>query len=400
MRWYRWLVILLFLALLVAALIYGFAPRPVLVETVTVERAPLSVTVEAEGVTRVRERYLISAPVAGTARRIRLDVGDPVVERQPVAWLEPLRSAVLDPRSRAQAEARVAAAGAELRVAEENASAARAAADFARAELARLRRLRADGVVSHDQLDQAESEALQTEAIWRSAVSTVEVARYGVEAARSALGYSAAEEDGGVPELVTLRTPVAGQVLRVHQQSEFVVQPGTPLLEIGDPADLEVAVDVLSADAVRIAPGDRVWLRRWGGDQDLEGRVRRIEPVGFTKVSALGVEEQRVLVIVDFVSPPEQWQRLGDGYRVEADFVLWEADDVLQVPTGALLRHADGWAVYRVEDGTAYLQPVAIGQRSGLSAEVRDGLEAGMTVIVHPSEAVADGVAVVARAES
>ena len=399
MKWQRWLVIALFLSLLLGAIVYGFMPRPVRVDTATAERDPFTVTVEAEGRTRVKERYVISAPVAGVARRIDLNVGDYVGKDQVVAWLEPLHSAVLDPRSRAQAEARLAAAQASLRVAEENASAARAAAEFARADLARLRRLTPDGVVSQERLDQAQTESRRADAALRAAESAVEVARYELQAARSALEYSAARENAAdrPPELVTLKAPVAGRVLRVHQRSAFVVEPGRPLLEIGDPRDLEIEVDVLSSDAVRIPLAGRVLLYRWGGPEPLEGRVRVVEPVGFTKVSALGVEEQRVLVIVDIASPRDEWRSLGDGYRVEAAFVLWEDDDVLQVPSSALLRRESGWAVFVVEQGRARLRPVEVGRRSGLQAQIVARLKAGETVVVHPGDDLADGVAVQPR---
>lgn len=398
MKWYRWLVIIGFLIALAAALVYGFMPRPVPVDGAAVSRAPLTVTIDAEGKTRVKEPYVISAPVAGTVRRIDLDVGDQVHKGQIVAWVEPRRSAVLDPRSRAQAQARLEAAQASLQMAQDNVKAAAAAADYARSDLTRLQRLRVQGVVSQGALEQAEAEARRTEASQRAAESAVKVARYEMEAARSALQYSAAQTSDKVepPELVTLKAPVDGRVLKVYQRSAFPVDPGTPLMDIGNPNQLEVAVDVLSADAVRIKPGDKVLLHRWGGT-DLEGRVRVIEPVGFTKVSALGVEEQRVLVIVDFVSPHHEWRRLGDAYRVEASFILWHGDHVLQVPTAALLRNDDRWAVYRIENGRARLRRVKLGERSDLAAQVLDGLQAGDRVIVHPADSIRDGTRVAPR---
>lgn len=399
MKWHRWLVIVGFILLIIGALIYGYLPQAVGVDTALAVREPLSVIIEAEGRTRVREPYRISAPVAGVNRRIRLNVGDPVTRGQTVVWLEPLRSEVLDPRRRAEAEARLSAAEASLRVAEDNTEAAAVSAEFAQAHLRRTLQLREDGLVSQEALDQALAEARRTSANLRSARSSVEVARYQREAARSALDYSAAVASGeATGDYLMLEAPIDGRVLRIHQRSEDVVEPGRALLEIGDPQQLEVAVDVLSSDAVRIEPGHRVLLERWGGPETLEGRVRVVEPVGFTKVSALGVEEQRVLVIVDLVSPPEQWQRLGDGYRVEAGFVVWEEDAVLQVPTSALLRRDAGWAVYLVEDGYARLRPVEVGQRSGLRVRIIAGLAEGERVIIYPSDAVADGVAVAVRA--
>lgn len=396
MKTRRWLTIAGFVLSLGLAVVYGFLPRPLLVDTAVVGRAPLQVSIEAEGVTRVKERYVISAPVAGVARRIDLDVGDRVSAGQVLAWLAPLHSAVLDPRSRALAQARLAAAEAGLRVAQANRQAAAAAADYAAAELERLRRLRRRGVVSAEALDQADSAALRSAAEHSAAESAVEVARYELEAARSALRYSAARAAAASEpvEQVTLTAPVDGRVLKIHQRSEYVVEPGRPLLEVGDPAQLEVAIDLLSADAVRVSQGDPVWFRRWGGEGALAGRVRVVEPAGFTEVSALGVEEQRVWVIADFSAEGDRWRRLGDGYRVDAEVVLWQGDDVLQVPTSALVRHGDGWAVFRVDGGRARLTPVRLGRRSGLAAEVVSGLEAGDTLVDYPDDAVADGVRV------
>lgn len=399
MRWQRWLALILLLSLVILAVIYGFMPQPVLVETAVAERKQLQVTLEAEGKTRVKDRYVISAPVAGIARRIQLDVGDPVSQGQILAWLEPLRSQVLDPRSRAEAQARLAAAEAQLRMAQEDAQAATAAAEYARADLARLRRLRSAGVVSQESLDQAATETRRADARERSAQSAVEVARFGLEAARSALRFSAASTpaENEPIEQVTLKSPINGQVLAVQQRSEFVVEPGRVLLEIGDPRQLEIEIEVLSADAVRIAPGGKVLFERWGGSDLLQGVVRTIEPVAYTKISALGVEEQRVRVIADFVSPREQWERLGDAYRVEATFILWQGEDILQIPTAALLRHNGGWAVYTVEDDSARLRPVELGQRAGLIVQITEGLSVGSRVITHPGDAISDGTPVQIR---
>jgi HlyD family secretion protein len=382
---------------LLAALAWGFRPRPVLVEVAVVERGPLRIMVEEEGQTRVKDRYVISAPVAGYLQRIELDVGDNVSQGQTLALLEPLRPEVLDPRSQARAEAQVAAAEAALRGAEESVTAARAEARYARAEYTRKQKLRADALISQDALEQAENHNRQASAVLRSAEFAVDVARFELEAARTSLSYSLTENgETGLPA-VKLRAPVDSRVLRIDHESEGVVSTAQDLLEIGDPAALEVAVDVLSADAVRIQPESRVIFRRWGGDQTLEGVVRTIEPVGFTKISALGVEEQRVWVIADLTSPRDMWLTLGDGYRVEANFILWEAGDVLQLPANALFRHADGWAVFSMEDGHARRREVEIGQRNGLVAEVLAGIEAGARVILHPDDRIEDGVRVEAQ---
>jgi len=378
----------------VAALLWGFWPAPLLVDAAVVKAAPLRVTVEEEGQTRVKDRFVLSAPVAGFLQRIQLDVGDGVEQGQVLAILEPLRPEVLDPRSRARAEAQVAAAEAALHAAEQQAAAAAAEAKYARAELQRKRKLQADALVSAGELDAAETRARQAGAEQRSADFAVEVARFELEAAQTALQYSITGNGETARETVKLRAPVSSRVLQLHRESEGVVATGEPLLEIGDPQALEVAVDVLSADAVRIRPGTPVEFHRWGGDLPLEGVVRRIEPTGFTKVSALGVEEQRVWVIADLTTPQEQWQQLGDGYRVEAHFILWEAQDVLQVPASALFRHADGWAVFAVVSGRARLTAVGTGRNNGLVTQILSGLGEGDTVIVHPDDRIGDGVRV------
>ena len=382
---------------LVAALAWGFWPRPVLVETGTVSRGPLVVTVEEEGRTRVRDRFELSVPVPGHVRRLSLLAGDTVAEGQAVAELEPLRSTVLDPRSRAEAEARVALAESALHAAEHKAAAATAEAGRARGEHERRKRLCETGCISKEELENAAMLARRTEAEQRSAEFGIQVARFELEAARTALGYSAAQGAAAPAERVTLRSPVAGRVLKVLRRSEGPVQAGEILLEVGDPHALEVEVDVLSSEAVRIPPGGRVRLDRWGGDGLLDAVVRTVEPSGFTKVSALGVKEQRVWVIADLTSPPDQWARLGDGYRVEAAFVIWEDSDVLQVPVSALFRRNEGWAAFVVRDGAARLQPVRLGHRNAHAAEVLEGVSAGDTVVLHPSNAVREGIRVRAR---
>jgi len=394
MAWRRRIGTVLIVLAVLGGLAWGFWPRPLVVEAFAAERAPMTVTVEEEGRTRVRDRFVVSAPVAGYLRRITLDVGDPVEQGAVVASLEPLRPQVLDPRSRAEAEARVAAAEASLEAAREQVAAARAQAEFSRAEYERRAALLAAERISQEEVDLARTRWVQAQANLRSAQFAVDVAAFGLQAARTALEYSAAQENASPPELVTLRAPVAGRVLALHRESEGVVEAGEPLLELGDPAALEVVVEVLSPDAVRIEPDTAVVLERWGGGSLLQGRVRLVEPVGFTEISALGVEEQRVPVIVDLTSPREEWQRLGDGYRVEARFILWAEEDVLQIPTSALFRTGEGWAVFLLGDGRAQLRPVEVGRRTGLRAQILSGLEPGDLVIVHPDDRIADGVRV------
>ena len=396
-KWRRRLGLLGFCALVVLAIVWGFMPQPAPVETAAVVRGPLQVTVEEEGRTRVVDHFVISAPVAGFLRRVELDVGDSVKRGRQLLTLDPLRSTVLDPRARAEAQARVVTTQAALKGAQENVVAAAADARYWESQLARVRELHEAGTVSDEELNQAEAEARRTGANLRSAEFSVEVARSELEAARTALRHSAAQKTEQPAETVAVHAPISGSVLKVLRESEGVVSRGEPLLEIGNPRLLEVEVELLSADAVRAGPGTRVILERWGGEQPLEARVRVVEPFGFTKISALGVEEQRVLVIADIVSPPEEWERLGDGYRVETKFILWEEDEVLQVPSSALFRRGDQWAVFVVDGEFAQLRTVEIGRRSGLTAQILSGVEAGELVITHPDESVEAGVRVSRR---
>jgi HlyD family secretion protein len=388
---WRQRILLAGLLLLAAlAIVWAFLPRPVPVETATVSKGPLRVTVEEEGKTRLRDRFVVSAPVAGYARRVGLEVGDPVAKGQALATLEPLRVEALDPRARAIAEARVATSEAGLRAAEERVREAAAVEEYAAARLDRTRKLAEAGLTPRDTLEQVESETKRARAEKGAAVEAADAARHELEAANAAL-TRAGEPGGKDREKVVVRSPVAGRVLAVRHESEGVVPAGTPMLEVGDPGRLEVEVDVLSADAVRIHPGTPVRFERWGGEVPLDGKVRVVEPVGFTKISALGVEEQRVLVIVDFTSPRERWRKIGDGYRLEASFILWEEKDVLQVPAGAVFRSGDRFAVYAVEKGRAKVRPMEIGKRNGLAAQVLSGLAEGETVVLHPGDTVADG---------
>lgn len=399
MQRHRWIKLLLLVAVVALIIAYGLRPRPVLVDTEDVVRGRMRETVQEEGKTRVINRFVISAPIAGYLRRIELDAGDAVIQGDSIIQIEPLRSSVLDPRSRAEAEARVSAAKAALRRAEAVAQAAKADTDLARTELARIQRLFEEGFASQEQVDQAETEAARTGANRRSAQFGIKVARFDLESARTALKYSAADQTSHLSEVVTLRAPVAGSVLKIRRESEGVVNQGEPLIEIGDRRALEVEVDVLSVDAVRIKPGMPVVIDRWGGEAPLAGSVKTVEPGGFTKISALGVEEQRVWVIVDMTSPADTWARLGDGYRVDAGFILWEGDDVVQVPTSALFRYGSGWALFVVEERRARLQEVSVGHRSGFTAEILSGVSVDEIVIVHPNDEIDDGVRVRLRSQ-
>ncbi|HEY9050513.1 MAG TPA: efflux RND transporter periplasmic adaptor subunit [Gammaproteobacteria bacterium] len=379
------------IAVIIALLLtWGFWPQPVMVEVSSVTRAPLTVTIEEEGRTRVIDRYVIAAPVNGVTCRVQFNVGDEVEQGQILLGITPLESQVLDARSRAQAVAKVDAAKSALRAAEERARAAAATAQLASTELKRLKPLMEQAVISRDAYDKAVAADNTASADKRSADFLVDVTRYELDAAKSVLEYGSSNTQQAT-ERVEVRAPITGKILKVTHECAGPVRTGDPLMEVGDPSALEIEVDVLSADAVKIKPGMKVLFDRWGGEQPLEGRVRIVEPVGFTKVSALGVEEQRVLIISDFTSPAEEWQRLGDGYRVEARFILWHEDDVLQVPASSLFRYNNGWAVFVVENKQAVRREVKLGQRNGLIAQIIEGVNEGDRVINHPGDDVEDG---------
>jgi len=394
MHWRRNIGIATAAIVIMVLIIYGFKPAPVWVDVATVQRGPLSVTIEEEGKTRVIDRYVVSSPVAAYARRIDLKVGDSITQGQSLMQLEPLPSAVLDSRSRAAAKARIEAAKSTFEASREQAAAAQAEAELAQLEYDRIVNLCKVQCASKGEEDQALTKLRSSQALEQSAQFAVDVAHHQLEAAQTALAY--AGTTNGEHQL-TIASPINGSVLKVLRESEGVVGAGEALIEVGDPTQLEVEIDVLSSDAVKIAAGTKVLFERWGGNEALQGRVRTIEPVGFTKVSALGVEEQRVLVIADLSSPTEQWQRLGDGYRVEASFILWQQEDVLTIPASSLFRFKDGWAVFVVEGDTAKRVAVELGQRNGLTAQVLSGLNQGQQVVTHPSEAVDDGVEVQVR---
>lgn len=391
-------LILAGIALLVfIALIYGFWPEAMDVETAVVERGTLQVTVEEEGETQVAETYVISSPVAAYARRIELEPGDLVERGEPVVLLEPPRSTIMDPRSQAQAVARVASAEAAVQQARQNVEAAEATAEEAREERDRIEGLFEEGSATQQQRTRARTAAEQAEADLESARAAVEAAEAERTSARAAAQRN--EGSGDLPVTDVLYAPVTGQVLAVHRESAGQVNPGEPILEIGNVNELEVHVDVLSRDAVRITPGTRVLVDQWGGEGVLEATVRRVEPRGFTEVSSLGVEEKRVTVVAGFASEAREWTGLGAEYRVLARIVVWEGDNVLVVPTAALFRTETGWAVYAVEGGEAKLRTVDVGWQTGLSAEIVSGLEEGDEVIVHPPNDLTDGARVQPRAD-
>jgi len=407
----RWLWIILLIAIVAAGAFWAMRPQPVEVSGTAVSRGPLRVTVEEEGKTRLRDRFVVSAPVAGYARRINWKEGANVRAGDVAVVLEPLRAQVLDTRTREQGEARLKAAEATLRVAQarlqttdQQARAAQAEASYWAQQLEREVPLSKSGDIPQERLARTRSEATRTEAARRAADNAVataraeiEQARAEVEAARTALLEPAVNQRGPAGELVTVRWPVSGRILKLVKESEGVVQAGEALIELGNTRALEVEVEVLSVDAVKMAPGTPVEFTRWGGEKPLVGRVRVVEPSGFTKISALGVEEQRVRVIADITSPEEEWKRLGHGYRVEAVFILWQGEQVLQAPASALFRTGEQWNVYVIDGGFARRRAVQLGHRNGLAAEIASGLKEGELVIPHPDETVEDGKQVVVK---
>jgi len=386
----RRIFVITVIALAAAGTIYGFLPKAVEVELAAARKDTLQVTIEEEGRTRLKDRFTVSAPVPGFLRRIDLNVGDAIRKEQAVAQLEPLRSPALDPRSHGEAKAAVAAAESSLKAAQEREQAARADADYAGQRRERMKNLFQRGTIARDTLDQAETDARRAGANLSSATAAVGVARSDLERARTA-GQDYAPGRAGGRGVVSVTSPVSGRVFRIYRESEGAVQQGEPLLDLGNQADLEVRVEVLSSDAVQLRKGMRVEFKRWGGEQPLLGTIRIVEPAGFTKISSLGVEEQRTLVLVDITSPPEQWKVLGDGFRLDTTFVVWEGKDILQVPASALFRSGQDWAVFVTDTGKAVKRIVQVGRRSGLAAEILSGLKEGETVIARPDDTVKEG---------
>lgn len=377
--------------LAIVVVVYILRPEPIWVDLATVQRGPMEVTILEEGKTRVKDRYVVSSPVTGYLHRVELDVGDQVIPGELLTEVDPMPASALDARSRAEAEARIEAARSALNSVRQKTQAAAADAELAEAEYQRLLSLDRSDFISRERLQQAQATAARTEAILRSARFDEEVAAHELAAARTRLEVSAAKSEGEKPtEKIAVRSPVNGHVLGILRKSEGVIQAGDAILELGDPGALEVVVDVLSFDAVKLAPGVETRLDGWGGTA-LEAVVRRVEPVGFEDVSALGVEEQRVRVIADMVTPRERWEMLGDGYRVDAEFILWQSSDVLQVPASAIFRHNDQPTTFMVKENRAVMQTVETGRSNGLMTAVESGLEEGDQVVRHPGRELSDG---------
>lgn len=377
-----------------AALALLFRPQPVPVDLITVDRGDITMSVAEEGKTRVKEVFVVSAPLPGLMRRIEIHAGDPVTAGETVvAQIEPSDPAFLDVRSMAEAEAGVRAAEANQRFAAAAVQRAEAELDFARAELTRYERLAEQQSISANELEASQRRA-------RIGAAALEEARAGLKARSSELEQAQARlmepanargQRDAECDCVDVYSPVNGFVLQVVNESEGVVAAGTALVEVGDPRQLEIVVDLLSTDAVRVEPGQLVLVEAWGGSDPLQGVVRRIEPFGFTKISALGIEEQRVKVLIELTDPQQQWERLGHGYRVQARIILDERRDVLKVLQAALFRDGDRWAVFVMEDGTARLRHVELGLQNAIEAEVVDGLKEGEPVVMQPGDRVSEG---------
>ena len=388
-----WLIAALVVA---AALAFAFRPQPVPADLAAVVRGNMRVTVRDQGRTRVRNEFVISAPVGGQLLRIEYKPGAQVSAGDVLARILPSDPSLLDARSRAELEAAVRSAEATLALAQAELVRVNAQLDFAGTELERIRRLRTEDVIAVEAFDRAELALRVAETARETALETTRVREAELAAAQARLvetGEGRSEEI-----VVTVRAPTSGLILDVAQESQSVIAGGAEILTLGDPDDLEVVAEFLSADAVEIEAGAPAFIENWGRNrQPLRGQVRLVEPNGFLKISALGVEEQRVNVIVDFVGEPDEWGALAHGYRVEVAVVTWEADDVVQVPVAALLRDAGRWAVFRVEDGRVRTTPVEIGRQNGTVAEVLGGLAEGEVVVLYPGEQLADGVRILER---
>lgn len=391
-KWIKRALWTLFLGGLAAGVVMAAIPEPLAVELATIERGAFRVTVNEDGVSRIRDRYVVSAPLAGTLARLELHPGDEVQQGQILARILPLSAPLLDARSRTEAEAQVSAASAGLRQANAQIERARAAVDFSKKEAQSTSDLAKTGTISQLELDRARLEERSSLAELTSAEFAAKVATHQLAMARSALGRFS-KDSLTKDDQFEVTSPTSGRVLKVLQQSEGVIQAGASLVELGDPKALEIVVDVLTSDATEIKPGAQVLLTNWGGP-DLVAVVRLVEPAGFSRLSALGVEEQRVNVVIDLAAPEVAYEALGDGYRVEARILVYSNDAAVKIPWSALFRDEGGWAAYIESAGRAKKVPVQVGRRNDTHAEILEGLAPGATVLRHPSDRVAEGVAI------
>ncbi|WP_149193637.1 efflux RND transporter periplasmic adaptor subunit [Luteimonas suaedae] len=397
-------------AVVLVLLLVALWPRAMEVDLATATVGELLVTVDEEGETRVRERYMVSAPAAGEIRRIELEPGDPVeAGRTVVARLRPSAPVPLDVRTRAETEAAMQAAQAALGRAQAERARAATVATRAQQRYARLRDLQDSGAIARDTMEAQQAEAQAARDAVESAEHAVEQARHELAAARARLIRQGAVAEDPAPDAsdagdidgddLLVFAPVDGVVLRRLRESRGVVPAGAELLEVGDARGLEIVSDLLSSEAVGVSSGDPVRIEQWGGGETLRGRVRRIEPAGFLKISALGVEEQRVNVIIDFEDPVEAREALGDAYRVEVRIVVWQKPDALKLPVGSLFREGGDWAVFVAEDGRARLRTLTLGPRNDREAEVEEGLREGEQVVLYPADDLRDGARIKPRGD-
>ncbi|MCL4408794.1 MAG: HlyD family efflux transporter periplasmic adaptor subunit [Gammaproteobacteria bacterium] len=372
------------IACVIIALAYALKPKPEAVNLTTVERGYFAETVREEGRTHLQDTYTVAVPIQGFLQRVALNVGDPVNAGQALFHIEPLPTPALDARSREQAREALVAARSRVAAAEAELENRHADVEFSRNELNRFRQLANEGVISTTELERVATQVQRAEAAERGARASLGAAQAELENARIVLAITEGTRTSADHQALAIPAPISGVVLRRFRCCEGVVNAGDAILELGNLEQLEVRIDLLSQEAVRVAPGMRVEIDRWGGDESLHARIRLVDPAGFTKVSALGIDEQRVAAYATLESPPEQWQRLGEGFRVEAAIITWEADDVLYLPVSALFRVADQWHVFRVNNQRAELVAVEVGRRSGIHAQIIRGVAAGDVIINHP----------------
>lgn len=382
-----------------AAAYFALQPRPVLVDVAKIDRGLIEATISEDGVTRIEDVFEISAPITGKLKRLEFEVGDLVEKGQRLATVRPVDPPMRDARTRRELAAAIKAARAGVTLGEAEVARAEAAVRFSTLDLARQEQLAKQKVISVRVLQQAELELDTRNAQLRQAKANLEFRKRELESAEARMLEPTAVLKSGETDqcCVEIMAPSTGAVLKLLTESEQVVQAGTKLLEIGDRSKLEVVADLLSEDAVRVKAGDLVWVENWGGAKRLAAKVKRIDPSGFMKVSALGIEEQRVNTIIQITEPRKHWLRLGHDFRVYVQVVVWRNENALRVPLSALFRKGDAWSVFVAANGKAAEQEVAIGHRSETHAEVVSGLEAGQAVILHPSDRVVHGTLISQR---
>jgi HlyD family secretion protein len=391
-------IIGLIAVVVIAAIFFALRTPPIDVDVAKAVKAPLIVTIDDEGETRIRDVYLVAAPISGELQRIALEPGDPVVAGQTVvARIMPSQPDFLNPRSEAETRSQIQGLQARVESAQARIAQAQADSKLSAANFERIAAIYDRGFATRTAYDAARAARDSSEARLAEARGERENARFALRAARARLMAPSSRDSGA--KALDIRSPESGSVLRLVQESETTITAGSTIMELGDPSDIEIVTDLLSSDAVKIKPGSEVLIDQWGGGKPLKGRVQRIEPYGFTKISALGVEEQRVNVIIDFVDPCSAYKALGHGYRVIVRVIEWSGEDVLQVPISALFRDKGQWSVFVMRNGRAVLVPVKVGRMNDEHAQIVEGIDSGASVILHPSEKIEEGTSVSLRDE-